>query len=261
MLCPACGRNNADGTYGCQHCGSPFPCPISKRVFTSPLMPVALIARTAAVLFGLLYTVTSQATAVNAILEPASSLSIGGIVYPAKIVFLVLSLLSALLNTLTVAGFWRTYASAANPRNAWMHTGGLTLVKVIQYIDLVIVGIVLAILDIGVFSIGWLRNTFPVLLITVVITSILGLLLFYVILSIQTTKRMIESIRTGIPSDRISPFVAVCTCIAGGISFAYMFTAGSLLSAIACLCSATGEIAFGIFLFFYRRQMRAGMTK
>lgn len=261
MRCPACRQKNADGVYGCQHCGTPFPCPISKRIFTSPLMLVALIARTATILFALLYTFTNQANAVNAILEPASRLNTGDLNSTATIVFLFISLLSASLSTLTAIGFWMTYASAANRQNAWMKTGGLTIVKVIQCIELVIVGVLIAVIDIGLLSIGWLRIDFPVMLVMVVATSILGLLLFYEILLIQTTKRMIETIRTGIPSDRISSFVAVFTCIAGGIVFTRIFTAGNLIAAIAHLCSATGEIAFGVFLFYYRKQMRAGMTK
>lgn len=268
MRCPSCGRKNADGSYGCQHCGSPFPCPISKKLFASPLALTALIAQTAAILFSLLYTVTGFASAPNTVPGLTYLPGIQKAGTPANYAVLTFSLVAVCLSALTAIGSWMTYASAANRRITWMKTGGLMLVKVIQYIELAALACLLVFLDIAFFAIALIGANFEFSLAlsyisspVIIVTSLFGLLLLYCALSIKMINTMIETIRTGMPSDRISRFVAVFTCIAGGCPILLLFTGWNLFSLFANLCSAASAISFGIFLFSYRKHMQAGMSK
>ena len=194
------------------------------------------------------------------------------------------SVISMLPDALIVAGSWMTYA---NVKAGQTKTSGMTMIKVGLIIKLVFLCVAMGLfelvfivatamfsnldefassfdLDIAefdAFTTSVMRGVFVFLILFV--AAVIVLTVLYYVKACKTVDVIRETIVTGVPSDRISGFVAVMLCIIGGVvalnalqSLAY----GGLFSVLGSACSATASICFGIFLFEYRSKMRRLMT-
>ena len=84
-------------------------------------------------------------------------------------------------------------------------------------------------------------------------------ILFYAKL-IGTVSTMQNSIRTGVPSDRVSAYVAVLAILGGIGSILGLFGTNGLIAVLATVAEIVAAFAFGIFLFKYRDAMRMAMA-
>lgn len=199
-------------------------------------------------------------------------------IYAISIVF---SLLSAAPSVLIVIGSWMTYASAIAGQSK---TTGLTMVRVALIILLVLMCVILGLCEIvllvavSMFSFGSPQyyfssygssmNTAAVMqgvfvFAFIAIAAALVLIIIYYVKAYKMTGVMRNTLATGIPSDRISGFVAVMQFILGGCTALSTLSAlhdGGILTILGGICSATAAISFGVFLFGYRSKMRALMT-
>lgn len=204
---------------------------------------------------------------------------------------------------LILLGVWLTYGAARKRDNSPFSTGGLTLLKVIYVIEFVcvcvgfgfaIIGIIALI--IGASFIGDLfgsvtdslgldeilkgsgykgfdkdlsasvvsaaaRIGFIIALVVVVAVFVFCIFFFSkLIKTINTGKRVAK---TGVASDKVSPFVAVMLYIAAGfsaLSALGSLVAGMIFSGLAGLCSATAVFIFALLIFKFRTAMRREMA-
>ena len=194
------------------------------------------------------------------------------------------SVISMLPNALIVAGSWMTYA---NVKVGQTKTSGLTLVKVGLIINLVFLCVALGLfelvfiiatamfsnldefassfeLDISefdAFTTSIMQGVFVFLIL--IVAAVIVLMVIYYVKACKTVDVIRETIATGVPSDRISGFVAVLQCISGGIialNTLRVLAYGGGFSVLSSVCSATASICFGVFLFEYRSKMRRLMV-
>lgn len=244
-----------------------------KRVCTSPVALVAIIAYTAAVILRLLDFISGFSSIWSYIdgtsfLSDTESLFSDFYTVIEKMIAVIgiIGLVSAIL---TAVGLWITYSSARNPRMAGMKTTGLTLIKVILVTSLVYISVaVVAIVTILFIAEINLSDRYTDLMMTVlgiiVVTAMaisLTLGILYYVKAIQTVNRLKNTIVSGIPSDKVSVLVAVSSLIVGGYTVIFIPKSLGVMAVFTNLCSAAAFIAFGIFLFFYRNKMRLLMQE
>ena len=216
-----------------------------------------------------------------------------GTEYESQIYSSIGSIAAGLLFSLIfVLLLWRIYGSAASKKNEKMGTGPLTLMKVFFIITLigvciallavVILGVLTLVLgskaefsaDITAYINEFLRqynfqlsslNVSAASLILILfgfLAVVLVLALIYVakvLKSLTTGKRVI---RTGIPDDRVSVFVAIFTILAAvvmiiaGICFLFGGGLTWLLSGVVVLLNAIALICFAAVIFKFRSGMR-----
>lgn len=297
MLCPQCGKSVEDGTMTCPYCGASLqpnaqpeasapiytrppvadPPPayqpayqssempviqLMRRTARSPVFLVPAIAYTCMVLFQIVATffgaaqvaldpVVTQTMETNAFLQN---------IYTTSVTFSALPL-SYIFSILVAVGIWMTYASAANQSGAPIKTAGLTLLRVLQIISLVVVclmtllligGIVIFIGTMGMYNVTPATNALIVALLLMV-AALMALLILYSVKIITTIECFRRSIRTGTPQGKISVYVAVMSILGGLISLTSVLT-GNVFSALAGVASAVSGIGFGVFLFRYREE-------
>lgn len=194
------------------------------------------------------------------------------------------SLLTIAPSALLLAGFWVTYGSAkaGNPK-----TAGLTMIKVALIIEMVFLCVIFGLMEIilllgssmisfggsltssfgyGVygyddFGLAAMQGVFFVVMIFVAAALVLSIIFF--VKAVKTAGVIRETVATGVPSDRVSGFVAVFLFIIAGLaasSFLSLMFLEGIFSMLGSACSITGMICLGIFLFSYRSKMRALMT-
>lgn len=293
MFCPHCGRPVEDGTLTCPSCGaslpsgtppqasaSPYPqsylpdpppaysrpempvIQLIRRMARSPFFLVPAIAYTCMVLFQIVGTffgaaqlaidpVVTRTMETNAFLQN---------IYSTSVTFSALPL-SYIFSILAVVGIWMVFASAANPSGAPIKTAGLTLLRVLQIISLVVVclmtllligGMVLFIGAMGMYDDTPAANALIVALLLMV-AAIMALLILYSVKIITTIDCFRRSIRTGTPQGKISVYVAVMS-ILGGVLSLLVVLSGNPFSALAGIAGAVSGIGFGVFLFRYREE-------
>lgn len=274
-----------------------------KKVLSSPLALAAIIIFTATVLASAAASVQDSMVTLSTgrFLNYGSSYTAAyGIGYIfGRIVGVVPSLLIAL-------GMWITYASAKGsaPR---LQTGGLTLIKVIMTILLVFICIAFAVIELvllflAVFSTvsaseltDYLEYAWPFASInfTATVLAAVFIILMFVfaagfILAIVLCAKSIKTVNTikrtavtAMPSDKVSPFVAVMLIILGACLLMSVCTSAigtffgsadevaaysasamaqmSYLTAVSEICDGVASILFGAFIFSYRKRMRGLM--
>ena len=138
---------------------------------------------------------------------------------------------------LIIIGLWLTYAACKKPENA-VKTGGLIVLKVASIIELV--GVCLEAASIGIILL--LVNVIPELkallnelndefnpigasinitqiltLAGAVLVAILAFAIFYCVKKLQTVNAVLDSVKTGIPSQKASSFFGVMQYISGAL--------------------------------------------
>lgn len=278
---------SAEEPEGARKAGPSFAPPISpvppaasldlRRILNAPVVLAALIACSAALGFNLL-GLSDISYVFSDFMYDAEELT----------VFFPFSILSSLLfmlpQALIIAGSWMTYANA---KTGQTKTSGLTLVKVALIIQLVLLCVMLGIFElIFIIATAMLFNydafassldleplelediAMPIMqgvfvFLILFVAAVIVLAILYYVKALKTVDTIRGTILTGVPSDRVSGFVAVLQCIGGGLialsAFNLLLFSG-IFSALSSACSATAYICFGVFLFEYRSKMRALMA-
>lgn len=176
------------------------------------------------------------------------------------------ALVGQLPNILIAAGIWLVFASAMDRSGQPLKTSGLTLIKVIVIIQTVLIGLLALIVVVGLFILMAALANYEdsVVLFFLVMIAIFAVvfalaILFYAKL-IGTVSTMQNSIRTGVPSDRVSAYVAVLAILGGIGSILGLFGTNGLIAVLATVAEIVAAFAFGIFLFKYRDAMRMAMA-
>lgn len=176
------------------------------------------------------------------------------------------ALVGQLPNILIAAGIWLVFASAMDRSGQPLKTSGLTLIKVIVIIQTVLIGLLALIVVVGLFILmaalaNYEDSVVPFFLVMIAIFAVVFALaiLFYAKL-IGTVSTMQNSIRTGVPSDRVSAYVAVLAILGGIGSILGLFGTNGLIAVLATVAEIVAAFAFGIFLFKYRDAMRMAMA-
>ena len=146
------------------------------------------------------------------------------------------AILLSIPSFLIILGIWLTIGAAANKNNDRMSTGGLTLIKVIQIIFLVVTCIVFAVLLIAavilVATTGRIGSSYnsssPFAAALVSFLLLTGVFVFVLIFNIKVLKTIgsAKSVAaTGMPNNKASGFVAVMLfiCSVFGIIFSFLF--------------------------------------
>lgn len=276
MLCPQCGKSVEDGTMTCPYCGASLqpnaqpeasapiytrppvadPPPayqpayqssempviqLMRRMARSPVFLVPAIAYTCMVLFQIAATffgvaqvsldpVVTQTVETNAFLQN---------IYTTSVTFSALPL-SYIFSILAAVGIWMTFASAANQSGAPIKTAGLTLLRVLQIISLVVVCLLVLLLfgavAILISTLGSYDNTGAasalIVVVLLIAAVIVALAILYSVKTITTIECFRRSIRTGTPQGKISVYVAVMSILGGLLSLLAVLS-GNLFNALA----------------------------
>lgn len=321
-ICPKCGMQLEDNAAFCNNCGAGLPpsdaqynasqtdtqyeapqqggvysqptvprgVEVLRRVCTSPVALVAIIAFTASMFFAVISAVTGVSGSIeylNGVVGDLEDLTdemgITQQVYDYINNMHSTGILSALISNLpailTAAGLWMIFANCMNRRSSYAKTGGFTLIKVIQVITLVFfcIGLALAVLlAVLLFAVlsgagASLADLFAELdldieatksmigivgvILFVLIAVVAALVISFYVCAIKTINTMRTTAATGVISDRVSSYLAVLSCIIGGFTAVTAFSY-DVLGSIANVCSAVAYIAFGCFIFQYKNAMR-----
>lgn len=161
---------------------------------------------------------------------------------------------------LVAVGIWLVFVSAMDNSGAPLKTTGLTIIRVIQIISLVLsclmfllieVLIIIVIATVGRYD-DSATGIFLVIMLLVAVIAALDIL--YYVKLMGTINSIRQSIWRDEPFNKISAYVAVLSII-GGAGSLFSLLVGGVFGALASLGAATAGIGFGIFLFQYRGQM------
>ena len=262
--------------------GSPSVLSTLKSVCSSPVILIALIASSLAIVLNIVQSFLGPsniftalyASMYNAMNQLGLGYAAADLMESMKDVMrmmndtsVIQTVIGQIPTILIVLGSWLAYASAAN-KNGPMKTGGLTLVKVIVIISLVCMCIVLGIITIigGILCIaasGQYEELAPVLIAVVIVLLLLfAFFIMYYVFMIKTVSAIKKTAQTGTPHYKVSVFIAVCLFIAGAYALTSVPEAlvsgyiPLMVSGFAGLCSVVSSITYGIFIFMYRSRMK-----
>ena len=253
---------------------------VVRTMATSVLFLVGTIGYSAYVLFELLGSFTGGSEIMNMFnnimaqsgayssMDYQSLQMLSGIFGSTSVISTLFSLIPAMV---LVAGIWMVFAAAKQNKLPGIAATGMTMIRVIVIIELVLSCIaVFAVAAIGflvVLGMGSLAGYYgegtPVVvimvLILIVILAVCAINIIYYVKLGGTVKRMKETMITGRPDTKVSLFVEIL-CYLGG--------AGSAISALMSLVGldifgflsnagmGTASICFGMLLRQYRNKMQ-----
>lgn len=253
---------------------------VVRTMATSVLFLVGTIGYSAYVLFELLGSFTGGSEIMNMFnnimaqsgayssMDYQSLQMLSGIFGSTSVISTLFSLIPAMV---LVAGIWMVFAAAKQNKLPGIAATGMTMIRVIVIIELVLSCIaVFAVAAIGflvVLGMGSLAGYYgegtPVVvimvLILIVILAVCAINIIYYVKLGGTVKRMKETMITGRPDTKVSLFVEIL-CYLGGV--------GSAISALMSLVGldifgflsnagmGTASICFGMLLRQYRNKMQ-----
>lgn len=283
MICPKCGRNVPDGMQ-CP-CGAPVlssnpAVNVIKTVGSSPKFFAATILYSAAILLNLIATF-SMSQILDQMYYYAANYGVDPeVFYPMMNMLEGSSILGAVLTSLPsiliAVGMWLFYASCRNTQNGNVSTTGLTICKVLMYVNLVFMcfaALMMLIVFIAVIvasgnitsSMSYYGDTSGVMAGVAVVLGVLlvfavGVIALYVVMTIcciKTINRIKASALMGTPDNRVPGFltgylmvIGIITGIGGVIS---LIT--SPLAGLGSLASAACLILISMVLSEYRSRM------
>lgn len=286
MFCSRCGSKNADGAHFCKNCGialdgyseNIIPTTYAqnmrmqtqpvlnmvKEMASSPLFLIAVIAFTAQILFSIIGAFLSGPNTIAAISEIAKVVDLPYKAYAildrlhlvggAPITIAVV--LGQIPSILIAVGLWQTYLSAVTRTS--MNTSGLTMIKVIIVINLVLsviglttIEILLLLLTIAAAEAGIAAAIMVALVMA--FAAVFSFNIVYLTKVIKTINTVKNTIATGVPSDRVSSFVAIWGYICASF---LIFSLHGTFATLSSLCSMTALICFGTVLLKYKDKMR-----
>lgn len=296
--CPGCGNPVPEEATFCPHCGKPLgeqtdaPCyqntpgtppPASggeppairtvRRLFGSPLYLTVAIAYTVTLvsnLLSLLFSSTGLLTEDYAWMADLEGMTgwtadMNSVMNTAVWSSLVWSLIAQIPAILVVVSVWITYTSARDRSGAPFKTAGLTIIRVLQIISLVVFGLMMLLLlglvGIALTTVGFGDNSdvFAPLAgaMLVILVIIVVLVMLYGIKFIGTIDSFRKTIWTGTVQGRISTYVAVCDILVGIFALFNVplgLMTGVPFTVLTGLSGAVSSICFGVFLFRCRDE-------
>ena len=240
-----------------------------RRVAMSMITLIAIGAYSASILFSFINSIVHGNSIMAYLYDLAYQLRINEMVRALNgmtalnVLMAFIGLIPALLIAL---GLWMTYLSLTNKQSIPVKTEGLTIIKVVLMIEMVAMALVLVIgiLISGFMFLGLLiegeEMAFAFFGALFVFAIILAFEILYYILAIRTVSTIMTTTKTGVPSDKVSLFIAVCAFITGAYNFIMMFVGFTFLKFLTGLCTTAALIGFGIIILTYRNEMKAAMA-
>lgn len=309
-FCRSCGKELNDNAKFCGGCGAATsvkeaaPAPVMRgasapvNYSTVPLLtnnnvPAAVKKCAASPLFLvciILFTITTLLSLVSSFDSMSSALYLSSfdISYSSDTAS-VMAIFAAIPSILVVLGMWITYFSAIG-NNSKISTAGLSIIKVIMVISLVLICVGAGLMTIGLAIIaialesGELRREIDwddilprgssadveaVLAIATIIgfmivVAVVVLAIIYYAKVIGTINVVKSTVETGRITGEASGFVAVMSIIFGAISISsalVLIADEEALAGFSSLLSALTSILFGALLFSYNKRISQFKTQ
>ena len=292
MFCAKCGIENAEGAAFCKNCGHNLnsvvtpsvqetlaaKTPLSshpvlnvvKKLASSPLFLVAVIAYSAQILFSIVNSAGTGAKVEMFLYQLLDRLGgnvpyefydiVDGISRIGDIPYVLGTIIGLIPSFLICAGLWMTFASAKSRMFDGMKTSGLTMIKVLTILQLIGSCIAVAAIELLLFVavIGIAATEYApgaaiaiLVLLVLVVAASYTLQIVYFAKIIKSLNAAKNTILTGVPTAKASRFVAVWAFIS---AFGALFSlTSSFLSSAATI---TSLICFGILIYKYNSSMR-----
>lgn len=302
MLCPHCGKPIEEGAGTCPYCGASLqqnprpeesaplytrppqetPPPayntseppvirLMRQTARSPLFLVPAIGYTCMVVFSLAAALQSTSPAavdsyVAQLAPYGTDAQLASLASTLSTVFTASAggaLVGQIPAILVAVGIWMMYATAVEHSGKPLRTTGLTIIRVLQIISLVLVCLaaVLVLLIFGLVCValgqvddaGAAVAVLAVVLVLIAVVFALDILYYVKLMGMLNNFR--RTIQTGTPQGNISTYVAVLTILGGVVSLGSFLT-GNVFSGLAGVAGAVSGIGFGVLLFRYRDELR-----
>lgn len=297
MFCAKCGIENAENAVFCKNCGNSIgttpapqaasvytaPVPVAKpplsshpvlnvvkKLASSPLFLVAVIAYSAQILFSIVNSAGTGAKVEMFLYQLLNRLGgnvsyefyeiVDGISRIGDIPYVIGTIIGLIPAILICIGLWMTFASARNRMVDGMKTSGLTMIKVLTIIQLIgsciavaAIELLLLLAVVGIAATEYAPGVAIAILVllVLVVAASYTLQIIYSAKIIKSLNSVKSTITTGSPVAKASRFVAVWAFIS---AFGALFSvASSFLSSVATI---TSLICFGILVFKYNNSMR-----
>lgn len=192
----------------------------------------------------------------------------------------IASLLGMIPGILIMSGLWAIYGSS-HSHTKKTGTAGLTMIQVVMILELIGIGIVMAIIllpllvaiiEAGSHSSDLASAAMTGLMIAFVIVAAITAFVFVYYIKICTTiSKVKNTLRTGVANRRVSGFVAVMCFIFGGITVISSFVGlipllesryvsssmliRGALGTLSSLLGAAAQILVGVLIFMYKSRM------
>ncbi len=272
---------------------------VLKRVAASPLFLIATILTTLGILLRFISSLTGGNDIVASIVaalyqngvlsywDYMEFLDAYGEIYSVMNGINILSTLISLVPIILVAiGLWLTFGAGMSKSRADFSTTGLTMVKVINIINLVFecigygIGLILfVVMMIGVSAVSSYASSYSsyygygsnyahtvagvsigvIAICAIILIAVAVLRIFWYVKINQSINAATGTARTGNGNMNASTYVGVFCFIGAACGFIGLifsiFTFTTVLSVITSLCSVAASILFGIVLFTYRSSM------
>lgn len=260
----------------------------------SPFFLAAIILYTATILFNIVNLIQTMFVSSNIYNIPNVLFNVSeDVLVASNISAIIVVVIGSSPAILMAVGMWITYASARG-NDERMSTSGLTIIKVISIIFLVLMcvaaGMMLLLfaLMIVVISVTGLseftdpeiwaefgsaaeaavlaESVFVILLVVLIVltAAIFTFAIIYYAKIIKTINVIKSTIETGTVTGKISTFVAVMAIIIGAfMAFPalYLLVMGQFIMVLSYLLSALSSIFFGVLLFSYKNKMASVSTQ
>lgn len=250
-----------------------------RRLASSPLFLVAAILTSLAALLSMFASISSPVDISNALrefgrvlAEKGYDIDLSGLEQSIASSSGISSALTGMIpSLLTVLGVWLVYGAAKN-RTKRMSTAGLTILKVLQVISLVVICIVTALIVLGslagvVFGAAYLSEevydideaTIIAMVVAIIVASVLLVMVLSILCEaklIKTINGMRKTLATGEVQGKTSMYVVVMLYIFAAFEcstgFSMLFS-GKIVAGLSVLCTAAIIVLFAIVLVKYRK--------
>lgn len=306
MFCRDCGAQLADDARFCTECGSAQTVTPPAETLTPPTeaafadkvratakkigFSTAFLIATICLTFVQLLDLLTRNSILN-VFKAYSVFGQLGLALPdLPEPLFILGILNMLPGILITLGLWITFFSCAS-RKTKVNTSGLTMIFAVNLVQMVVscLALLAALIPLAaVYAVADAPADGPffgdedtiMLTVGLVLLVIFAFVLIYYIKVCTTVSNIRSTLKTGVPSKKVSRFVAILCYISGGIlimsgvgsllsagvmtlngyydeTLTYALPSEIFLSAVTSLLTAAAEVIFGALIFTYRRKMAA----
>lgn len=188
---------------------------------------------------------------------------------PYSTALLAITLIGMIPNILIALGLWQVYFAANSRTEGHMRTSGLTLIKVILIIKIVLLGLTIIGSEGAIVAAVILLNASygkiavqmlaVIVLLGIMIALIYAVVILYDALFLKSVSGVKKALRTGEANNRVSVAAAVLSFILAGcylVCLLYVFSMGNVLSILQMIVSILCFLLIGILLLYTRGAMK-----